>query len=399
MPLFTDQPEKYRRKPTFDFWPFSYQGSVNLHWERALLELENLHDLSFEFKAFLRAKFNSNSQTDIKTLRKLDQLSQSASLGTTEKIVHTYSYCVDWLNLFRNTYEILALSIKPLALQLPFIGLAWQVFDATILTTMAIYTRQKEDKWASNHYSYTASQLLVCSGLALSALILATCSLLSIMSTLATAIGGITALIISWALSERAAKLCDARIDYLIHEELSMQKLPIFTDADAILELQNSYQTWHETIQKAQNSEASYRALMTALQHAEKHLEANKNNKNNLDDYHQAKLTLSLCKNQMKKREFLYRLETPLNFLAVAAVALSVLALVLFIIGANMATFGLASAIFCSAIVIFSSIYNLHQKNKLSHDEAHSNHEQTSNTMYPHTLFDPLPNDTSPQLS
>ncbi len=397
MPIFSDQLEKYRRKPTLDFWPFSYKGSINLHWERALLEMENLHTLSPELKAFLRAKLSNNTQTDLKTLTKLEALFKQASLSTTRKIVHTYSFYVDWLSLFRNVYEILALSIKPLALQLPFIGLAWQLFDTVMLGVMAINSDQKKDKWERNHYLCSTAQLALCSGIALSALIASACSLLSIISTLASSIGGASALVISWVLSERAAKLCDARIDYLMCESLSIEALSTFVDLENVHQLQASYQKWQHDIQNANNSEESYKAFIKSLQQLEKNLKANEDNTKNT---HEALLALALCTNQIKKREFLYRLEKPLKFFALTTVALAILSIVLLAIGANIATFGFAAALFCSAIVIFSSVYNLYQKNKLlnTDNNEHTNYTKISDN-YSHTLFNPPLNYANPSSS
>lgn len=397
MPIFSDQLEKYRRKPTLDFWPFSYKGSINLHWERALLEMENLHTLSPELKAFLRAKLSNNTQTDLKTLTKLEVLFKQASLSTTRKIIHTYSFCVDWLSLFRNVYEILALSIKPLALQLPFIGLAWQLFDTVMLGVMTINTDQKKDKWARNHYLYNTAQLTLCTGIALSALIVSACSLLSIISTLASSIGGASALVISWLLSERAAKLCDARIHYLMCESLSTKALSALVDQETISQLQASYQKWCQEIQSTNNSEESYKALIKSLQQLEKSLKVNDNS---TEKIHEAVLALTLCTNQIKKREFLYRLEKPLKFYALTTVTLAILTVALLAIGANIATFGFAAALFCSAMVIFSSIYNLYQKNKLLNtDNNEDTHCKTIGNNYSHTLFTPPLNDANPNSS
>ncbi|WP_116963332.1 hypothetical protein [Fastidiosibacter lacustris] len=386
MPIFTNNEVKYRRKPTLDFWPFSYQGSTNLHWERALLELENLHNVSPEFKAFLRAKFHSDHPADLLILKKLDYLFQQGLPTVTEKIVHTYIYCVDWLNLFRNLYELIALTVKPLTMQLPFIGLAWQLFDTLIITTMAIYADQKQDTWARNVNLSCSSQLMICNSIMLSALLVSTCSALSLASQLAAGVGGVIALVISWALSQRTAKLCDARIDYLIHERLCVEKLSMFVPSEIIQQTTTNYQNWCNKIEQGQNSEVSYKNFMQSLQTLENNLlthpDANKSN-----EHHEATLALGLCKSQVRKRELYYRLEKPLNFYTITTLALGILAVVLFCIGANMATFGLATTIFCSAMVIFGSLYNLYQKNRFLNANTELTSHKTTQKPYPTTIF------------
>ena len=249
---------------------------------------------------------------------------------------------------------------------------------------MAVNSDQKEDKWSRNHYIYSTTQLTLCSGIALSALIVSACSLLSTISTLASPIGGASVLVISWLLSERAAKLCDARISYLMCESLSIDALAALVDLKSISQVQISYHKWQNEIQNANNSEESYKSLIKSLQQLEDRLKAN----NKADDYHEAMLALTLCTSQIKRREFLYRLEKPLKFFALTTVTLIVLTVVLFAIGANIATFGFAAALFCSAIVIFNSIYNLYQKNKLlnTNNNEYTNDKTTDNN-YAHTLF------------
>ena len=249
--------QKYRRGPTLNLGPLSCQGSTQLYWNRALLELEDIHDLSPALKNFLLTKFKDHGAM----LEKLRAALQSKHENTS--FAKTMDAGMDWVYLFCNLYNTISPFIKPLAMLMPGLGVAWNLFDSIGSAALAAYEGRNGDQWAKKVNYGSVLQLSACTGVTIASLCMPASAALGFAGTVTGGFGFAAAMAISWALEKRAVKLCDKRIEYLVNEEIK--------DND----VSTNYNNWRQAIDSGQSNKLvvqSRQELENSLAALEKNL-------------------------------------------------------------------------------------------------------------------------------
>lgn len=332
--------ENYKRKPTVNLGPLSAQGSTNLYWNRALLELEGLDDLTPALKRFLLDKFKD----DPEMLEKLRIAMQPREDSTS--FAEVMDAGMDWLYLFCNVYNTVAPLIKPLAMAVPGVGVAWNLFDTIGATALAAYEGREGDQWAKKVNYASAIQLSACTGVTIASLFLPAVSALGLAGTATGGFGFAAAMAISWALEERAVKLCDARIDYLVNEKIQ----------DVTVTQQ--YNAWRKAIDNSKGDEivAERRQnLNNSLDDLEKNLTIQGNKPEKL-------LAVKMCRKQVKERELHSRMCSVWKFCTMAMTAVAIVGVVALAVGVSVSTCGIGLAVGASALAAVSAGYRIYQK-------------------------------------
>ena len=211
--------DTYKRGPTIQYYlgPFTLKGSTRLYWDRALLGLE--HDLTPSLKQFLEFKF----QEDDEMLHKLQKA--VASGISKENVADAMDVGMDWVYLLCNLYNVVAPFVKPLALAMPHVGVAWNIFDSLGAVAIAANEGKQGDHWAKKINILSAVQLSACTAVTIASLCLPAIGALSLAGTATGSFGFAAAMAISWGLEARAVNLCDTRIKYLVSEEINNEDI------------------------------------------------------------------------------------------------------------------------------------------------------------------------------
>ncbi|ODN42434.1 hypothetical protein [Piscirickettsia litoralis] len=361
-PINENLKEKYRREPTLgalskNLGPLSTKGSTRLYWNRALLELDGLEKLPPALKGFLLYKFEHD---DSGMLEKLQVALESQDDST--DFADVMDPGMDWVYLFCNLFNtvapIVATVIKPLVMWIPIVGVLWNLFDTLGAVALAAHEGKQGDDWAKNVNYGSAIQLGACTSVTITSLFMPSVSALGIAGTAAGGFGFAAAMAIAWGLEERAVKLCDKRIEYLVKEEI---------DDDTVTQ---KYKVWRDAIDDNDGTEEEAQSdLNNSLDELEKELTIQGNKPEKL-------LATKMCRKQVKEREMHSRMRSVWKWCTVAMTVVATVAVVAVAVGVSVATCGVATAVAGSALAAGTGIYRLHQKHKLAKAEQSDGRDQ-----------------------
>ncbi|ODN41281.1 hypothetical protein BGC07_17090 [Piscirickettsia litoralis] len=294
-----------------------------------------------------------------------NKLKKAVTSGISEEnVADIMDAGMDWMYLFCSLYNVVAPFVKPLALAMPHVGVAWNIFDSLGAVAIAANEGKQADNWAKNVNILSAIQLSACTAVTIASLCLPAIAALSVAGTATGGFGSAAATAVSLGLESRAVNLCDARIKYLVNKEISNNNIT------------EKYKEWRQvadrndtnwySINEKFNKYINYRKnqqeekkkcedLDKALQQLEKNLTIQGKEPEKL-------LSVKLCRSQIKERQLHDRLRSTLKFCTAAMTAVAVVAVVSAAVGASVTTCGIATAVAASAIAVGSIAYRFYQK-------------------------------------